>query len=165
MLAVLDGLMIQHKLHPSNLQTLKEIWKRVCEQLDYNQRVFVRAWILKVKWSTNDEILNIIESPSKIQLLKQKIIQEATDYIFKSEKTDWVSLEKIWELWEKKAKLRFNIIQEMIEETTQEWSEWYDPEDDFNISSMWYNLEYPFSENEKQYFCMLKMQDLKKKKS
>ena len=50
----------------------------------------------------------------------------------------------------------------MIEQTTQEYFPDYNPEDDFELGKMWYELEFPFSEKEKKYFCMKKLESIKK---
>lgn len=164
MLAVIDAIMIWQKVSPSTSKALTEVWEQVCQQLQYDPESFVKAGKLKISWKWNSEILGILRWPTEIEELKKSILNEAIKYILQSNYSNGLSPEDISKKAEEYVEERKKHIQYMIEETTQEWSDDYDPEDDFILSRVWCNLEYPFSENEKKLFCILKILDLKKKK-
>lgn len=164
MLGAIDIIMITQEVHPLTSDILTEVWTKVCHRLWYDQKSFVQAGILKIKWISNHEILQILQFPNEIEELQKSILNEAIKYILELDSSNGLSPEEISKMAEESVKERKKHIQYMIEETTQEWSDDYDPEDDFILSRVWCNLEYPFSENEKKLFCTLKIRDLKKKK-
>jgi len=98
----------------------------------------------------------------QLKVLEKEIIHEAKLYLENSKTKSLKTTQDIDISPKEITKARISLLYDAVSNTTQDYSPEYNPDDEFELIQGWSKLDYPFSENEKKYFHIIKIQSLKK---